>query len=69
MTLDRNKDITAITYNHLNLPDKVTKSTGEYVKYTYDATGRKLSQGVYNASNVLQKKSDYAVSSFMRMIR
>ncbi|MBT1699239.1 hypothetical protein KK083_20245 [Fulvivirgaceae bacterium PWU4] len=64
MTLDRNKDITAITYNHLNLPDKVTKSTGDYVKYTYDATGRKLSQGVYNASNVLKKKSDYAGEFF-----
>jgi RHS repeat-associated protein len=69
MFADKNKSITAvttangsskITYNHLNLVDKVVKSTGEYVKYIYDATGRKLSQIVYNASNVQQKRTDYA---------
>jgi RHS repeat-associated protein len=64
MNLDRNKSITAITYNHLNLPDKVTKSTGDYIKYTYDASGRKLSQGVYNTSNVLKKKTDYVGEFF-----
>jgi len=60
MTVDKNKGITAITYNHLNLPDKVTKGTGDYVKYIYDATGRKLSQQVYNSVNSLTKKTDYA---------
>ncbi len=60
MTVDKNKVITAITYNHLNLPDKVTKNTGDYVKYIYDATGRKLSQQVYNSANSLIKKTDYA---------
>jgi RHS repeat-associated protein len=64
MNLDRNKSITAITYNHLNLPDKVTKSTGDYIKYVYDASGRKVSQGVYNTSNVLKKKTDYAGEFF-----
>jgi Leucine-rich repeat (LRR) protein len=59
MISDKNKNITAITYNFLNLPDKVTKSTGEYINYFYDATGRKLTQDVYNASNVLTKKSNY----------
>jgi RHS repeat-associated protein len=73
MSVDKNKSITAattangsskITYNHLNLVDKVVKSTGEYVKYIYDATGRKLSQIVYSASNVQQKRSDYAGEFF-----
>jgi hypothetical protein len=41
MITDRNKDIAAITYNHLNLPDQVTKTSGEYVKYVYDAAGAK----------------------------
>jgi len=64
MTADANKNITAIAYNHLNLPEKVTKGTGDYIKYIYDATGRKLSQQVYDASNTLKKKSDYAGEYF-----
>jgi RHS repeat-associated protein len=64
MTLDHNKSIDAIAYNYLNLPEKVIKMNGDYIKYTYDATGRKLSQSVYNSSNVLKKKSDYAGGFF-----
>lgn len=60
MKEDKNKTISAIVYNHLNLPEKVTKNTGEYIKYIYDATGRKLSQRVYNTSDVIQKKTDYS---------
>lgn len=44
LKLDNNKSITSITYNYLNLPDVVTKNNGDRVKYTYDATGVKLSQ-------------------------
>ncbi len=46
MTMDRNKDITNITYNHLNLPTKVDFGGGRYINYTYDATGIKLSKQV-----------------------
>ncbi len=60
MTADKNKGISSIVYNHLNLPDKVTKSTGDYVKYIYDATVRKLSKQVYKSANSLIKKTDYA---------
>jgi len=59
MTADKNKNITAITYNYLNLPQQVTKGTGENIKYIYDASGRKLTQQVYNASNALTKTTDY----------
>jgi RHS repeat-associated protein len=59
MKVDKNKSITAITYNEQNLPLVVTKSTGENIKYIYDATGRKVSQLVYNASGTLTKKTDY----------
>ncbi|MFN7654914.1 MAG: lipase family protein [Cyclobacteriaceae bacterium] len=60
MVTDKNKNITGgILYNHMNLPEKVTKNTNEYVKYTYDAGGRKLKQEVYNASNVVTKTTDY----------
>ncbi len=45
MTKDRNKGITAITYNHLNLPETITlsnsKGTGT-ISYVYNATGAKL---------------------------
>ncbi|MFN7883694.1 MAG: LamG domain-containing protein, partial [bacterium] len=48
-------------YNHLNLPEQVTKSNGDYVKYIYDATGRKLRQEVYLAGQPdPKKKSEYA---------
>ncbi|MBI1767666.1 MAG: peptidoglycan DD-metalloendopeptidase family protein [Bacteroidetes bacterium] len=60
MTADKNKNITAITYNHLNLPQQVTKGTGEKIMYTYDAGGRKLKQQVFNASSVVTKTTDYA---------
>jgi len=59
MTTDKNKNIASITYNYLNLPQQVTKGTGENIKYTYDASGRKLKQQVYNASNALTKTTDY----------
>lgn len=59
MTRDNNKNITSINYNHLNLPEKVTMSTGEYLTYIYDATGRKLAQEVYDNANALKKRSDY----------
>jgi len=55
---DLNKSSTT-TYNYLNLPNKMTKSTGENIQFIYDAIGNKLSQSVYNASNALQKKTDY----------
>lgn len=62
MVTDKNKSLTAanaIQYNHLNLPTIVTKSTGEYVKYTYNAGGQKLKQEVFNASGVVTKTTDY----------
>jgi len=64
MNVDKNKDIASITYNHLNLPVQVTKGSGEYIKYIYDASGRKLCQQVYNASNALTKQTDYAGEYF-----
>lgn len=56
---DKNKNTTT-TYNHLNLPDRVTKGTGEYIRFVYDALGNKLGQYVYSAANALQKSTDYA---------
>ena len=41
MIIDRNKGITNITYNHLNLPVNVTLAGGT-INYTYGAAGNKL---------------------------
>jgi len=72
MTLDKNKNITAITYNHLNLPKRVTFSfpnatnyevNGGYIDYTYDATGVKLKKIVHQTSvmlNLATQETQYA---------
>ena len=60
MTEDKNKDIASIAYNHLNLPERVDKNNGEYIKYSYDATGVKLAQEVYDESGLLTKRTDYS---------
>ncbi|AEE51476.1 RHS repeat domain-containing protein [Haliscomenobacter hydrossis] len=36
------KNISSITYNHLNLPKLITFSTGNSIEFLYDATGTKL---------------------------
>jgi len=49
MTKDLNKSISSITYNHLNLPKKITikrSVTPEYIEYVYDANGVKLEKKV-----------------------
>lgn len=57
MIEDKNKGITSITYNHLNLPKKVTFDANKYIEYTYDAAGMKLSQKVVDGSTT--KVTDY----------
>lgn len=57
---DKNKGLSAdgsISYNYLNLPKEVIKG-GESIKYTYDATGKKLTQLVYNGGSLV-KRTDY----------
>lgn len=39
---DKNKKITEIRYNHLNLPTKITFGTNDNIIYIYNATGQKL---------------------------
>nr|WP_315202945.1 DUF6443 domain-containing protein [uncultured Flavobacterium sp.] len=41
MISDANKNITSITYNYLNLPTKITFTSGN-IQYIYDANGTKL---------------------------
>jgi RHS repeat-associated protein len=56
------KGIVTITYNHLNLPQTVTKGN-EAINYIYDATGRKLAQTV-SKNTIVNKRTDYAGEFF-----
>lgn len=52
MTSDKNKNITNIAYNHLNLPKKITFGTGNTIEYIYNAAGQKLSKIVTDTGTV-----------------
>jgi len=43
---DKNKKITSITYNHLDLPSVITVEGKGTITYTYDATGKRLDRKV-----------------------
>ena len=47
LNLDKNKDITGITYNHLNLPQVITINNKGSIEYVYDATGDKIKKIVH----------------------
>lgn len=52
MALDSNKNISSITYNHLNLPSTITVTGKGTMKYTYDAGGNKLQKKVTEGATV-----------------
>ncbi len=58
MIVDKNKDITAIQYNHLNLPTQVTIQDKGEIKYVYDATGVKQTKLINQENTITQ--TEYA---------
>ncbi|NJN28665.1 MAG: RHS repeat-associated core domain-containing protein, partial [Cyclobacteriaceae bacterium] len=58
MIEDKNKGITAIAYNHLNLPSLITFGNGNTIEYIYDASGVKL-QKIVKESGQADKTTDY----------
>ncbi|MET6997735.1 DUF6443 domain-containing protein [Chitinophaga defluvii] len=62
LILDNNKNITAITYNHLNLPEQITILNKGTIKYLYDAAGNKLRKTVIDNTVTPAKTTitDYA---------
>lgn len=57
LTKDRNKGITNIVYNHLNLPIRVVfGSASNMIKYRYDASGTKLQKEVIDNGNSIITK-------------
>jgi len=66
MLSDLNKGVSAITYNHLNLPSQITVTGKGTISYQYDAAGNKLKKTVVE-DNVLPARTtvtDY-VSGFV----
>lgn len=51
MTKDNNKNITAITYNQLNLPTTITFATTGNIGYLYNAAGQKVQKIVKEGAN------------------
>ncbi|GEM_PF-4950748 len=47
LVIEENKGIQQITYNDLNKPTRITLDNGDYLSYTYDAAGMKLTSSVY----------------------
>ena len=52
LVTDQNKGITAIVYNHLNLPTKITFGTSGNIVYIYNAAGQKLEKIVTQGTAV-----------------
>lgn len=46
LTADKNKNISSISYNHMNLPSQVNMASKGTITYTYDAAGIKLQKTI-----------------------
>lgn len=64
MIQDKNKEITSIIYNHLNLPTVIQFSNNRRIEYTYDAAGIKLKKQVFDNSSTPTSWTNY-VGSFV----
>lgn len=53
ITSDKNKGITNITYNHLNLPVEIVWTSSKKIQFIYNAAGQKLQKKQINGSAVL----------------
>ncbi|OUJ69392.1 hypothetical protein BXP70_26510 [Hymenobacter crusticola] len=51
---DKNKGITSITYNHLDLPTQVNFSAQDFIEYRYTASGEKVAKLIHQAGQVQQ---------------
>ncbi|WP_430412834.1 DUF6443 domain-containing protein [Kordia sp.] len=60
MVEDKNKDITNISYNYLNLPEQITFDNKSTISYIYDATGMKQEKIVFDSSLSSSQSTFYA---------
>jgi len=63
---DANKGITSITYNHLHLPERIVLNAAgdSYLRFTYSATGVKLSKEVVEQGGA-PVRTDYCGGGFV----
>lgn len=59
MIRDKNKNITNIVYNQLNLPKKITFGTTGTIEYIYNAAGQKLEKIVDETTPATTNTTDY----------
>ena len=60
LTADKNKGITSILYNHLNLPRQIHFGTGpDSVVFRYTASGEKVAKLVYQTGKSTPQRTDY----------
>ncbi|WP_317191402.1 DUF6443 domain-containing protein [Hymenobacter guriensis] len=59
LVADKNKGITLIRYNRLNLPCWIEFGAGNRIEYVYSATGTKLRKRVYKLGESLPTQTDY----------
>jgi RHS repeat-associated protein len=63
LTLDNNKAISSISYNHLNLPSTITVTGKGTIEYIYDASGNKLKKiSTENNASVTYNNSNYTTN-------
>ncbi len=59
MIEDLNKGLTSIEYNHLNLPTTIDFEDGSQIKFTYSASGIKISKELINSTGQQEKVIHY----------
>ncbi|MDO7888149.1 DUF6443 domain-containing protein [Hymenobacter cheonanensis] len=60
LTQDKNKGITGILYNHLNLPRQIHfGAVGDSVVFRYAASGQKVAKLVYQTGKLTPQRTDY----------
>ena len=70
MTKDLNKGIDDITYNVLNLPNRVTFANGESIDYLYNSAGTLLQKKYYTSlSNIANPESIFSPLSVERSLK
>ena len=60
LTQDKNKGITGIVYNHLNLPRQIHfGQVGDSIVFRYAASGQKVAKLVYQTGKAIPQRTDY----------
>src|ERR1700761_2903228 len=62
--MDKNKSISSILYNYLNLPQLITVDSKGTIQYLYDATGNKLQKIVTDTKSGNNTTTTY-IGSFV----